>query len=101
MKVTLLQRNVLWADPEGNAKANSGVMDSCVGTDLFILPEMFSTGFAIDPEGIAEELDNEGECFTLRWIKKEALRLDCAICGSVAVKEKDGRFFNRLFFSPP
>lgn len=101
MKVTLLQRNVLWADPEGNAKANSGVMDSCVGTDLFILPEMFSTGFAIDPEGIAEELDNEGECFTLRWIKKEALRLDCAICGSVAVKEKDGRFFNRLFFVTP
>ncbi|MBR4802379.1 MAG: nitrilase family protein [Bacteroidales bacterium] len=101
MKVTLLQRDVLWADPQGNAKANSGIMDSCPGTDLFILPEMFSTGFTTSPEGIAEELDKDGECFTLRWMKREAVRLDCAVCGSVAVKERDGRFFNRLFFVTP
>ena len=101
MKVTLLQRDVLWANPEGNAKANSAIMESCPGTDLFLLPEMFSTGFAISPEGIAEELDNEGECFTLLWMKKEAVRLNCAVCGSVAVKETDGRFFNRLYFVTP
>ncbi|MBR6465015.1 MAG: nitrilase family protein [Bacteroidales bacterium] len=101
MKVTLLQRNVLWANPEGNAKANSTIMESCPGTDLFLLPEMFSTGFAISPEGIAEELDSKGDCFTLRWMKREAARLDCAVCGSVAVKETDGRFFNRLYFVTP
>ena len=70
MKVSLLQRDVIWADPEGNAAANSAIMDSLRGTDLFVLPEMFSTGFATEPSGIAEELDEKGECFTLRWMKK-------------------------------
>ena len=101
MKVSLLQRDVIWADPEGNAAANSAIMESLRGTDLFVLPEMFSTGFATSPEGIAEELDPKGECFTLRWMRKEASRLDCAVCGSVAVKETDGRFFNRLYFVTP
>ena len=101
MKATLLQRNVLWADPEGNAAANSAIMESLRGTDLFVLPEMFSTGSATSPEGIAEELDPKGECFTQRWMRKEASRLDCAVCGSVAVKERDGRFYNRLYFVTP
>lgn len=101
MKVSLLQRDVIWADPRGNAAANSAIMESLRGTDLFVLPEMFSTGFATSPEGIAEELDPKGECFTLRWMRKEASRLDCAVCGSVAVKETDGRFFNRLYFVTP
>jgi len=101
MKVSLLQRDVIWADPQGNAAANSAIMDSLRGTDLFLLPEMFSTGFATSPEGIAEELDENGECFTLRWMKKEAELLNCAVCGSVAVKERDGRFFNRLYFVTP
>ena len=53
MKVSLLQRDVIWADPRGNAAANSAIMDSLRGTDLFVLPEMFSTGFATEPDGIA------------------------------------------------
>ncbi|MBO7562874.1 MAG: nitrilase family protein [Bacteroidales bacterium] len=101
MKATLLQRNVLWASPQENARLNREIMEKERGTDLFLLPEMFSTGFATSPDGIAEELDEEGECFTLRWMRQTALEMDCAVCGSVAVKEKDGRFFNRLYFVTP
>ncbi len=101
MKVTLLQRNVVWADPQENARRNRDIMEKFRGTDLFVLPEMFSTGFATSPEGIAEQLDENGECFTLRWMACTASELDCAVAGSVAVREADGRFFNRLYFVTP
>ena len=94
MKVTLLQRDILWADPEGNARLNAEIMEKTPGTDLFLLPEMFSTGFATSPDGIAEELDGKGECFTLRWMMQKARQLNCAIAGSVAVKERAGRGLN-------
>ena len=100
MKVTLLQRDILWADPKGNAKLNEKLIKENAGSDLYLLPEMFSTGFATTPDGIAEKLDNEGECFTLKWMKKQAKESNCAICGSVAVEEK-GRFYNRLYFVTP
>lgn len=101
MRVTLLQRNVLWADYERNALLNTELMEKEKGTDLFILPEMFSTGFATSPEGIAEKIDEDGNCFTLSWMKETARNLGCAVCGSVAVEERDGRFYNRLYFVTP
>ena len=101
MKAVLLQRNVIWADPRENARLNRSLMEKEKGADLFVLPEMFSTGFATSPEGIAEEIDSEGNCFTLGWMRRTASELDCAIAGSVAVKDTDGRFFNRLYFVTP
>ena len=101
MKAVLLQRNVIWADPMENARLNRSLMEKEKGADLFVLPEMFSTGFATSPEGIAEEIDSGGNCFTLGWMRQTASEHDCAIAGSVAVKDTDGRFFNRLFFVTP
>jgi len=101
MKVTLLQRDILWADPKGNAELNRKLIEKEKGTDLFLLPEMFSTGFATAPDGIAEKIDENGECFTLKWMKRTASEFGCAIAGSVAVEERDGRFFNRLYFVTP
>lgn len=34
-------------------------MDSCPGSDLYVLPEIFSTGFCTEPEGMAEEAESE------------------------------------------
>ena len=101
MKAVLLQRNVIWADPRENARLNRSLMEKEKGADLFVLPEMFSTGFATSPEGIAEEIDSEGNCFTLGWMRQTASEHDCAIAGSVAVKDTDGRVFNRLYFVTP
>ena len=84
-----------------NARLNRSLMEKEKGADLFVLPEMFSTGFATSPEGIAEEIDSGGNCFTLGWMRQTASEHDCAIAGSVAVKDTDGRFFNRLFFVTP
>ena len=80
MKITILQRNIEWANPQANiARADEAI--SCLpDADLFVLPEMFSTGFCTQPEGIAESADSE----TLHWMKRKAAERNCAIAGSVA-----------------
>lgn len=97
MKVILLQTDIRWADPA----ANVAYMDKLIsaheqGADLFVLPEMFSTGFCTSPEGIAESSDSA----TLQWMKQKAAEHNCAIAGSVSVEE-NGKFYNRFYFVHP
>ncbi len=96
MRVTILQRDILWGDPAGNVERADAAIKASVGSDLYILPEMFSTGFCTQPEGMAETDDSD----TLRWMLRTAKERGCAIAGSVAV-EKNGRFYNRFYFVHP
>ena len=64
-------------------------------SDLYVLPEMWSTGFATEPEGIAE---SDGS--SLNWMKQMANRLDAAVAGSIAT-EIDGKYYNRFYFVKP
>lgn len=63
--------------------------------DLFLLPEMFSTGFSMEPEEIADRDDE-----TLTWMKSFAKNKNAAVCGSISV-EDDGKFYNRMYFVKP
>ncbi len=65
--------------------------------DLIVLPEMFTTGFATEPQGAAEP---DGGAATLDWMRSVAARTGAAVAGSVAVEER-GRFYNRLYFVRP
>ena len=96
MKVTAVQMDLKWADPWTNRVKADAVIDSAPGSDLYILPEMFSTGFCTRPEGIAESADSE----TLAWMKAKAAATGAAIAGSVAVND-DGRYYNRFYFVKP
>ncbi len=96
MRVSILQRDIIWADPASNIRTADEAIDRQRGADLYVLPEMFSTGFAMQPDGLAEP--NDGE--TLHWMKCKATRCDAAIAGSVAVND-DGRFYNRFYFVQP
>jgi predicted Zn-dependent peptidase len=60
-------------------------------SDLYVLPEMFSTGFVTEPAGIVE---SDGQ--TLQWMLRMAQELKGAVCGSVAVEE-GGQFYNRFY----
>lgn len=96
MKVTVLQKNIIWADPQSNVIRADEAIDNNPGSDLYILPEMFSTGFCTQPEGIAESADSE----TLSWMKTKAAQINAAIAGSIAVHE-DGKYYNRFYFVKP
>lgn len=96
MKVVLYQQNIVWADPAANRRRLSESFAALAGADLVVLPEMFSTGFATKPEGIAED----EPCASLEWMKEESAKYGFALAGSVAVRE-DGKYYNRFFFVSP
>ena len=102
MKIALLQQDIVWADPASNvARADKAVQAVPADADLIVLPEMFSTGFATKPEGIAEAEQSD----TLEWMRRTARQRYCAVAGSVAVAidEPDGSmsYRNRFYFVKP
>ena len=96
MKINLLQRDIVWADPEANRRRNDLLFADGGGSDLYVFPEMFSTGFCTQPEASAEEEPSA----TLGWMKEKAAHYHCALAGSIAVRERE-RYFNRFYFVFP
>ena len=96
MRVVILQQDIAWADPAENMRRAEAAIDRRPGADLYVLPEMFATGFATHPEGVAEKADSE----TLRWMVRKAAACRAAVAGSLAV-EDGGRYYNRLYFVHP
>ena len=100
MLVTLLQTDITWASPSENARRVERLLGSAPSSDLYVLPEMWSTGFATSPEGIAESDDA-----SLFWMKQTAREHNAAISGSVAVALHDTegalRYVNRHYFVKP
>lgn len=102
MKITLLQTDIKWSDPSANRREAERLMEQAERSDLFVLPEMWTTGFATDPEGVAEVAGNEqGMTDTSEWMQSMAQKHDAAIAGSVATKLSDGTFRNRFLFVTP
>ena len=97
MKIALIQIPLVWEDPKSNRayieqKINTLESD----TDLVVLPEMFTTGFTMQPERVAETMQGE----TVVWMQSLAKAKNCAITGSLVIIEK-GNFYNRLLFVFP
>lgn len=95
MTISLLQNDIVWGDPIANQENIAEILWGLDKSDVYVLPEMFSTGFAVDPHGIAEQDES-----SLTWMKEMAAELKGAVCGSVAT-EVDGNYYNRLYFVKP
>ena len=54
MKVVLLQRDIAWGSPQDNLSQLDSALDRNPGADLYVLPEMFTTGFATLPDATVE-----------------------------------------------
>ncbi|PBQ31415.1 amidohydrolase [Sphingobacteriaceae bacterium] len=97
MKVTLIQTELTWENREKNLEHFDALLSSITEkTDLIVLPEMFTTGFSMQPQKVAEASDS----VTLEWLKKKAKATKAVIIGSVAVQE-NGNYYNRLFWVEP
>lgn len=94
LKIEGLNFDILWKDKSINFdRIDKELEDST--SDIILLPEMFSTGFYMKPEEIA---DREEE--TLSWMKTFSKKMNTAIAGSASVCEND-QFFNRFYFVLP
>jgi predicted amidohydrolase len=97
MKIALFQTNLIWENPAENRKLiEQQLVDLKELVDLIVLPEMFTSGFTMNPENVAETMQGE----TIFWMKSLALERDCAICGSLVIQENNC-FYNRFIFVHP
>ncbi|MDE0931660.1 MAG: amidohydrolase, partial [Halioglobus sp.] len=97
LTVTLIQCELTWEQPEDNRRQIGTIIDDIKGhTDLIVLPEMFTTGFSMNALANAEQPGGATE----QWMLKMAQQRDCAITGSIAVREGKG-VYNRMLFATP
>ncbi|HQR23957.1 MAG TPA: amidohydrolase [Steroidobacteraceae bacterium] len=97
LRVTLVQADLAWRDPEANRHRLAAHFRGLAGhTDLVVLPEMFSTGFSMDAAALAEPMDGP----TVGWMREEAAAVGCVITGSLIVRDGD-RHVNRLVWARP
>ncbi|MDO8992122.1 MAG: nitrilase-related carbon-nitrogen hydrolase, partial [Daejeonella sp.] len=89
LKITTFQAYLFWENIEKNLQ-NLGLRLSSIRekTDLIVLPEMFSTGFSMNPEHLAEEMDGK----TMKWMHQQAKKFECVLTGSIIIKE-DKKYF--------
>jgi len=94
LKIHLIQLDTIWKNTSENLENISlKIRQITEETDLIILPEMFSTGFVMEPKDIAESMHGA----SITWMKKIAADKNCAITGSLIIKENN-LYFNRLIF---
>lgn len=96
MKVTVLQQDIVWKDPAANRAKMKNLLRDAPKSDIYLFPEMCSTGFCMQPGGVAEELGGE----TLETMKECAAKYDAAIVATIMTNDS-GRFYNRMFFVTP
>ena len=97
LHVTLLQSSIVWHDPSANLRHYAGMMATIEGaTDLIILPEMFTTGFTMEPALHPETMGGTA----MLWMKVQAAKYQAAVVGSL-VMEEEGKYYNRLIWMNP
>ena len=97
LSFTLIQSPLYWEDKAANlAMFEKKIMDIQERTEVVVLPEMFSTGFSMQPQKLAERMDGE----TVNWMKEIAAAKKIILTGSVIITEGD-HFFNRLLWVLP
>ncbi|EAR13801.1 putative amidohydrolase [Polaribacter irgensii 23-P] len=84
LKIIGLQAELIWHNSEQNIQHFEQQIDQLESSvDLIVLPEMFTSGFTMHPEQVAEQMDG----FTVSWMQKIAKEKEAAICGSIVICE--------------
>jgi predicted amidohydrolase len=97
LNISLIQCDLHWEDRDRNLDMISALLEKLVpGTDLIVLPEMFSTGFSMNTKLCAEQ---DGG-YTLDWMKEKAASKSCVLTGSVMIRE-NFKLVNRLYWVYP
>lgn len=97
LTVTIIQHDISWEDKAANLQALTGKIESIrEKTEIVVLPEMFSTGFSMRPEVLAETMDGNA----VEWMKKTAAAQKIILTGSLIIEE-NGNYYNRAIWMLP
>lgn len=96
IEIAVIQTHLHWEDIDANLSMFSNYLEEVNNADIVVLPEMFTTGFSMQPEKFAKESYTKG----LSWLKQTSKEKNTAIVGSV-MAEDSGTYYNRLLFVTP
>jgi len=97
LAITLIQTSLHWEDKQQNLQMLEQKINSIAErTEVIVLPEMFSTGFSMKPELLAETMDGDA----VQWMKKISAQKRTIVTGSLIIKD-GADYFNRLIWMQP
>ena len=95
--ITTIQPDLVWEDKAANLKRLEQQIFSIPDpAEVVVIPEMFSTGFSMRPEALAEPMDGP----TVNWMREVAARRRIILTGSVIIGE-EGNYYNRMIWMLP
>ena len=97
LTVSLIQSNLHWEDKSANLQMfEEKILSLKENTELVILPEMFNTGFSMNPALLAEHMEGK----TVQWMKRIAKQKNIILTGSLIIEENEN-YYNRLVWMLP
>ncbi len=97
LKIALIQAQLHWENIEANLNMFGEKIKSInEHVDIIVLPEMFSTGFSMNPSKLYESMNGKA----VNWMKTIAAKANAVITGSLIIEE-NGNYYNRLILMRP
>ena len=97
IRVAIIQTDLVWENPEENRRLLEAKINTIsTEVDLIVLPEMFTSGFTMNPDAVAETMEGK----TIAWLKDITRAKQMAIMGSLVVSENNN-FYNRMVCVEP
>jgi omega-amidase len=84
LKVAGIQSNLVWEDKAANLSHLEALIKNAPQADLYVLPEMFSTGFSMRTKELAEPMNGPAH----QWMQRVAKDRKAVITGSLMIEEK-------------
>lgn len=100
LRIATVQTPLHWEDVAANLRMFDELLASVAGVDLIVLPEMFSTGFSMEPPRLAEGMDGSA----VSWMRQVAALKNCVLTGSLMLYTGEGndkKYYNRLIWMRP
>lgn len=97
LHITIIQPDIVWENKEANLLQYEKMIAAITGNKQIVaLPEMFSTGFSMAPERLAEPMDGH----SVKWMASMAAKHRCILTGSLIIEE-EGKYYNRMLWVQP
>ena len=96
MRIAIIQHNILSGSVEATLDRLSVLMNSAESSDVYVLSEMFATGFVVD--NVSAPYHSH---FIRQWMLQQAKLRNAAIVGSMAENDGNGKLLNRMYFITP
>ena len=97
LNIAIVQTHLEWESIENNIERLTQKLSQILcDVHIVVLPEMFTTGFSMNAEKLAEPMNGS----TTQWMLETSKQKGFALCGSIIIKE-EGKFYNRFLFVTP